>query len=61
MRVLLRFLLIGVALYLVIRYLFSIFRPNRSKDGVRGKPRSQRRPIDDERITDASFKDISEK
>lgn len=60
MRILLRFLLIGAVLYLLIRYLFSIFFPSRSKDGVKGKPRSQR-PIDDERITDASFKDISDK
>ena len=61
MRILLRFLLIGAVLYLLIRYLFSIFFPSRRKDGVKGKPRSLRHPIDDERITDASFKDISDK
>jgi hypothetical protein len=60
-RTLLRFLLIGAVLYLAIRYLFRIFSPKQNKDGVQGKPRSRRRPIDDERITDASFKDISEK
>jgi len=59
-RVLLRLLLIGAALYLAIRYLIGVLFPARTKDNVQGAPRRRGR-IDEERITDASFKDISKK
>jgi hypothetical protein len=53
-------LLIGAALYLAIRYLIGVLFPARTKDNVQGAPRRRGR-IDEERITDASFKDISKK
>jgi hypothetical protein len=59
-RVLLRLLLIGAAVYLVIRYLVRLLSPRRNADGVQGTPRRQRR-IKEERITDASFKDLPKK
>ncbi|MCX6601755.1 MAG: hypothetical protein NT025_09375 [bacterium] len=61
MRVLLRLLLIGAALYLVIRYLIRLLFPARSGKDVQGAPRRRRSRIDEERISDASFKDISKK
>jgi hypothetical protein len=54
-------LLIGAALYLLIRYLFKIVFPSRREDGVQGKPRRRHNRIDEDRIRDASFKDISDK
>jgi hypothetical protein len=60
-RVLLRLLLIGAALYLVIRYLIRLLFPVRNGTGVQGAPRRRRSRIDEERISDASFKDISKK
>jgi hypothetical protein len=60
-RVLLRLLLIGAALYLVIRYLSGILFPKRTGEKVQGVPRRRRGRIDEERISDASFKDISKK
>ena len=61
MRLLLRLLLIGAALYLVIRYLIGILAPGRKREDVQGAPRRRRNRIDEERISDASFKDISKK
>ena len=61
MRILLRLVLIGAAVYLLIRYLMRIVFPPPREDGVRGVPRRKKNRIEEDRIRDASFKDISDR
>lgn len=61
MKTLLRILLVFVALYLVFRYIFRIFSPDKREDKVQGAPRKRRGRFDEERISDANFKDITDK
>ena len=56
---LLRVLLIAVLVYLVVRSLLAIVLPRR-RNQVKGESRGGGR-IDEERIQDAEFKDISDK
>jgi len=60
-RVFLRILLIFVALFLLFRYLLAVIFPSRRETGVKGSPRRRGKRIDDERIQDASFKDLPKK
>jgi hypothetical protein len=56
-----RILLTIILAYLVIRYILKIFSPARRSDSVAGRPPKPRKPLDDDRIQDASFKDIPDK
>jgi hypothetical protein len=59
MRALLRFLLIFVLLYLAVRAEMAIFSPKKKSSNIQGNPASGKKKIDEDRIQDANFRDIS--
>jgi hypothetical protein len=56
-----RAILIGLLLYLIVRNFARVVRPTGQKSQAKGTPRSLSGRIDESRIQDANFKDISEK
>lgn len=61
MKTLFRIVLLFVAIYLAIRYIFRIFSPGKREDTVQGTPRKRGGRFDEERISEANFKDITDK
>lgn len=56
-----RILLTIVLAYFVVRYLLKIFSPSSRRENVAGTAPVKRKRVDEDRIQDASFKDLPDK
>jgi large-conductance mechanosensitive channel len=54
-----RFLLILVIMFLLVRYIAALARPRRTEERVKGHGKQSRIQINEDRIEEAEFKDIS--